>query len=429
MVLRILKAAIAFLFLVFSFQISYSQDTLRVMTYNILRYGAAGVGGCTPIGVTARNNWFTDVMSTTQPDIFGINEIGPIDNAVSPATNIALNVLPNVPNKGPFYESTQINFDGNQDICNMMYYNSQKVGLSTQYFIPVNGNVRNLDYYKFYYKSAEPIVDSAFIHVIQVHFMAGSAAGRELQANAAMNYLDNNVGGGQGNYIIMGDMNMDSPNAQAFQNMSAHSNANIRMHDPLNLNSWNTNWAYTQSTTTSTGDCRAGGGLNDRFDLIICSNALINNTLGMSYVPGSHWVVGNPHSPNPSINTATQIGINGMSDHHPVLMDIAVSQAVATDPFHNSPVSLDVSSPFEGTLVGKITVPEGFDGEYRLRVIDLQGRAMAEEIRSLSIGTHAIEMELETLSAGIYFLELSPESLQLATPSSRPILAKIVRMR
>ncbi len=429
MVLRIFKSASVFLLIVSFFQLSYTQDTLRVMTYNILRYGAQGVGGCSPIGVTARNTWFSDVMSATQPDIFGVNEIGPIDNAVSPAANISLNVLPNVPGKGPFYQATQINFDGNQDICNMMYYNSQKVGLSTQAFINVNGSVRNLDYYKFYYKSAEPIVDSAFVHVILVHFMAGSAAGREIQATAAMNYLDNQAGGGVDNYIIMGDMNMDSPNAQAFQNMVAHPNPNIRMHDPLNLSSWNTNWAYSQATTTSQTDCRSGGGLNDRFDLIITSDALINNTLGMQYIPGSHWVVGNPHSPNPSINTATQIGINGMSDHHPVLLDIAVSQAVANDPVHESPVSLQVASPFEGALQGKISVPEGYGGEYRLRIIDLQGRVRVEEMRSLGVGNHSLNLELETLPAGIYFLELSGAADQAAFPATAPILAKIVRMR
>lgn len=422
MVLRNFKTAFAFLFILSVCQLTYGQDTLRIMTYNILRYGAAGIGGCQPIGVTDRNVWFSDVLSETQPDIFGVNEIAPIDNSFSPASNISLNVLPNVPVKGPFYEAASINFDGNQDICNMMYYNSQKVGLSTQDFISVAGNVRNLDYYKFYYKSAEPIVDSAFVHVILCHFMAASASGRELQALAAVNYLDNEVGGADGNYILMGDLNMDSPNEQAFQNMASHTNPSTRLSDPLGLSSWNQNHVYSQSTTSSTQDCRAGGGLNDRFDLILCSSALLNNTLGMRYIPNSHWVVGNPHSPNPSINTNAQIGINGMSDHHPVALDIAISQAVATDPAFKSPVSLQVTSPIRDDFAGQINVPAGFAGDFQLRVLDLQGRVHLEEQRYFSEGNHSLELDFNHISAGIYFLELQSEGMQ-------PILAKIVRMR
>ena len=421
MVSRIFTSVIACLIIFSSYQYTHSQDTVRVMAYNILRYGANGVGGCTPIGVTARNQWFTDVLSETKPDIFGVNEIAPTDGAFSPAANISLNVLPNVPDKGPHYEATQINFDGNQDICNMMYYNSQKVGLSTQAFINVSGTARNLDYYKFYYKSAEPIMDSAFIHVILVHFMASSAAARENQATAAMNFLDNSLGGAQDNYIIMGDMNLSSGATTAYQIMANHSNVDVRMRDPLNLTSWNQNYVYTQSTTPSTGDCRAGGGLNDRFDIILCSNALINNSLGMSYVSGSYWSVGNPHSPNPQLSTAGQIGINGMSDHHPVLMDIAVSQAVANDGRLDSPVSLKVVSPFGEELSAQVTIPAGWESEYVVKITDLQGRVQYEQKDYLGTGVHQLAPDVSGLSNGIYFLSLESESL--------PVIAKIVRMK
>ena len=303
----------------------------------------------------------------------------------------------------------------------MMYYNSQKVGLSTQAFINVSGTARNLDYYKFYYKSAEPIMDSAFIHVILVHFMASSAAARENQATAAMNFLDNSLGGAQDNYIIMGDMNLSSGATTAYQIMANHSNVDVRMRDPLNLTSWNQNYVYTQSTTPSTGDCRAGGGLNDRFDIILCSNALINNSLGMSYVSGSYWSVGNPHSPNPQLSTAGQIGINGMSDHHPVLMDIAVSQAVANDGRLDSPVSLKVVSPFGEELSAQVTIPAGWESEYVVKITDLQGRVQYEQKDYLGTGVHQLAPDVSGLSNGIYFLSLESESL--------PVIAKIVRMK
>lgn len=398
-----------------------AQDTLRVMTYNILRYGAQGVGGCTPLNLQTRATWFNDVMTTTQPDIFGVNEIGPIDGAFSPQGNITTNVLPNVPGKGPFYEATQINFDGNQDICNMMYFNSQKVGLSTQFFIPVSGSVRNLDYYKFYYKSGEPIVDSSFVHVVLVHFMAGNAIQRAAQATALMNYLNSVNGGATDNYIVMGDMNMDSPNETPFQNMVNFSNPNVAMQDPLNLSSWNQNGVYTQSTTSSQQDCRAGGGLNDRFDIILCSDALINNTLGMSYIPNSTWVVGSPHAPNPSVNTATQIGVAGMSDHYPVTIDIAVSQAVANEPAFVHPIKLEVVSPVTEEAIVKLEIPAGLEAEYQVRLVDLQGRVHYQETHSLGAGQQILRLPLRQQGTGIYFLDIQAKGLQ-------PLYAKIVRV-
>ena len=88
---RLVVAALTMLVLALTVQPLRAQDNVRVMVYNILRYGAQGIGTCTPTGVTARNQIFTNIMSAAQPDIFAVNEIGPLDNQFSPAANILLN--------------------------------------------------------------------------------------------------------------------------------------------------------------------------------------------------------------------------------------------------------------------------------------------------------------------------------------------------
>lgn len=420
--LCIVPALLAFVFL---FPQLKAQDTLRVMSYNLLRYGALGVGGCSPTPVTQRNTWFTNILNATQPDIFGVNEIGPYMTAFSPANNISQNILPNVVGKGPFYEATQIQYDGNQDICNMMWFNSSKLGLSTQDLITVNGGYRPLDYYKFYYKGQDPNADSTFVHVILCHLMATNASGRSAQTDAAMDYLDNDVGGAADNYIIMGDLNMDTPNAGAFQNMTTHSNFNIRMRDPLNISSnWSNNNAYdyswTQSTRTSAYSCGSGGGLDDRFDIILCSNSLLNGTDGIQYIPGSYWVPGNPHSPNPQVSSTVRNNMVGMSDHYPVVMDLEVSRAVALDVPKADFVAW-APSPFTGSPKVMLDLAGGQQGIYTFRLLDVQGREVAEHRAELGTGRHAIALETTELQDGVYFLHIGRSG-------SVPISLKTVRI-
>ena len=109
-----------------------AQDSVRVMTYNLLRYGAQGIG-CTPTGVTTRNPWLSGILNLARPDIFGVNEMGPYTGPTSPSNNMLVNILQPI---NPAYRATTITYNGSQDVTNMMYYNSDKVGLAWQAVIP-----------------------------------------------------------------------------------------------------------------------------------------------------------------------------------------------------------------------------------------------------------------------------------------------------
>lgn len=382
-----------------------AQDSVRVMVYNLLRYGAQGIN-CSPTGVTARNAWFNTIVQNSMPDIFGCNEVGPFESATAPAENILLNVLQP---HNPAYERLPVTFNGNQDIANAMFYNSDKIGFSHQGLI--NHGFRNIDYYKFYYKGPGLAQgDTTFIEVVLCHLAADNATTRETQTAAIMSHLDGF--GRSGNFIVMGDMNMSGSGAQAYQNMVAHSNLDTRMRDPINLtgtwgNNSNADHAWSQSTRNSgSNDCGAGGGLDDRFDIILTSNSILNNDDNVRYIPGSYWVFGNPNAPNPSVSSAVDAALVPMSDHHPVIIDLEISKSVSRDPAHSQWSAAVLGAPVSDALHLQLQVPGGLEGAYAVSLLTIDGRQVFDRSYRLATGTQRLRLPATQLGSGVYFVRI-----------------------
>ncbi|MEM7035934.1 MAG: T9SS type A sorting domain-containing protein, partial [Bacteroidota bacterium] len=399
----------------------HAQDTLRVMQYNILRYGTTGIN-CTPTGVTARNLWFTTIMEATMPDIFGVNEVGPSDGPTSPQNNILINILQPL---NPDYRAATITFNGSQDIANQLYYNSAKIGLAKQ--ATVTQSFRNIDYYKLYYKGPGlSSGDTTFVEVVLAHFAASNQTQAGNQAEAIMNYLGNQ--NRPGNFIVMGDFNQNSSNTGPMQEMLAHANLDIRMRDPINLSgTWSNNnsadHAWSQSTRNSGGsDCGSGGGLDDRFDLIMHSNAVLNNDDGISVAPNSYWVFGNPNAPNPSVSSTITNALIPMSDHYPVMLDLVVDRVVAQDPQVTAQVQMELRThPVSEVLDLQIEVPGGRAGSYALELFDLRGQAVQQWLPVLEAGVHTLRKDVSALAPGIYFLRLQAEG---ETPITKKLVVR-----
>jgi hypothetical protein len=392
-----------------------AQDSLKVVAYNLLRYGADGIGGCTPTGVSARNPFFIPIMNALKPDIFGVNEIGPTDAANSPAANILLNILQPI---NPAYRRATVTFNSGQDVANAMFYNSDKVGLDYQAVVPQS--LRNIDYYKFYYKGPGlAFGDTTFIEVVIAHFHSSANNTRLAQAQAIMGYLD--AFGRPGNFIVMGDMNMDTYNATPFQAMVAHSNANTKMNDPINLtgtwsNNNNAKHAWSQSTrTSSNNDCGSGGGLDDRFDIILCSNSLMNSSDHIRYTPGSYWVPGNPFAPNRAVSTTVSSSMVPMSDHYPVMVTLEVDRLVAAqEPLPESDLVQVMGQPASGSLRLRVGGDGGLDGATTLQLVDLQGRILLNHTMGPVAAGTRIDLPLDgsdsyRIADGIYLLRLQSE--------------------
>jgi len=118
------------------FSTTYAQtDALRVMYYNTLNYPDAGDPN--------REDEFRKINQYVQADIILINELRSYTGAVT-LLNDALNVY------GTSYYQ-KANYTNGPDTDNMLFYNSDKLALYSQWYIPTA--LRHINEYVLYYKS------------------------------------------------------------------------------------------------------------------------------------------------------------------------------------------------------------------------------------------------------------------------------------
>ncbi|PLW92556.1 MAG: hypothetical protein C0592_10085, partial [Marinilabiliales bacterium] len=232
-----------------------------------------------------------------------------------------------------------------------------------------------------------------WVTCIVMHLKAGSYQSdeddRAAEVSTLMNYL--NALNQPGNYLAMGDFNVYSDDEECFQNLTNHPNANIRFYDPINkLGSWNNNSYYadyhTQSTHSTSNDCAASGGMDDRFDWILASMDIITGGELVQYVSGSyHALAQDGNHFNSSINsspTNTSVPSNVLtalynnSDHLPVIMELAVAKPVGIAEVEAS-FDFFVFSDENHNLSTKITTVNA--GTYFLRVYAADGRMISQQ--------------------------------------------------
>ena len=126
------KSFIATIFC-FTFLQMFSQDTLKIMYYNLLDF---------PVSQPDRIDTLKKILLHVKPDVFVVNELTSFGGCVQIKDN-ALNV------GGVNYYESALFYDG-PDTDNLLFYNSNKLGLVYQYQIPTV--LRDISEYKMYYK-------------------------------------------------------------------------------------------------------------------------------------------------------------------------------------------------------------------------------------------------------------------------------------
>ena len=123
-----------------------AQDTLTIMSYNVLNYPSSNMG---------KADTLKPIIKHVQPDIFMITEL---ESSVG-ATTILTDAL-NVDGVTSYQRAT---FHSGPDTNNMLYYNSDKLVLYSQHEIPTA--LRNISEYVLYYKAPvmTAVSDTVFI--------------------------------------------------------------------------------------------------------------------------------------------------------------------------------------------------------------------------------------------------------------------------
>ena len=300
-------------------------DTLRVMYYNTLNYPDAGDPD--------RQDEFRTINQYVQADVILINELTSYDGAVT-LLNDALNVY-------GITHYQKANYTNGPDTDNMLFYNSDKLALYSQWYIPTA--LRHINEYVLYYKSENIALggDTIFFYFYSAHLKAypEDSLQRLSEVNSFLARLDN-IPNAE-NIFFGGDLNLythDEPAYQALINDGVYI-----LNDPLPAGNWHTEFYkdyHTQSTRTVSFGGGSTGGLDDRFDFILFSDDVIDGTNRVEYIENSCEAFGNDGNHyndsltrpplNPYIPDSVTYALYYMSDHLPVICDLKVEATVDT---------------------------------------------------------------------------------------------------
>ena len=395
-----------------------AQDEIKVMHYNLLNYGNY-TSYCTINNNSVDNKdvHLKTIIDYVLPGIFTVNEL---DELTYYHQRILDDVL-NTNGRDYYQKANSINY-ANSYLTNMLYYDSRKLVLHSQDV--ANTTLRDIQVYKLYYKDPDLSVhnDTAFLYCLVAHLKAGSGwDDQQLRAEMtenAMDYLDNM--NAAGNYIFMGDLNVQSDDEQALQNLLYHPNTTIQFYDPEDaLGYWHNNSFYadyhTQSTHTSSNGCAASGGMDDRFDFILLSQDILNGNNHYQYLQNSYTALGQDGNRfNGSIispaNTAVPYNIANalydMSDHLPIIIDLQVDQQGAGVEYSTkNNISLQVNNPVNNQLIIYINAKE--QALYNFSLQTIYGQKVFNFNKKLIPNKEKISKDISQLPGGIYILTIS----------------------
>jgi len=316
-----IKKRLVLLALLVSFCLGQGQ-VYRFMTYNLLNYE-------NPV---SRNAYFQTVIKETAPDVLVCEEV-----KGSTGYNNFLNNVLNVVSPGAWKGAQFIDQTTNVDIA--LYYKPTHFKFVSTRTIsaPQSYGLRSVVEFIL-----EQVSTGVRVRVYGVHLKAGrdtdNASTRKTEATILRNYLNDLAPGTH--FIVCGDFNIysNANNTEPAFNILTQpgDDSDGQLFDPVNrIGEWHNNGAFaevhTQSTrTTDPGDGGSTGGLDDRFDWIFVSGAVMEETYDMTYVADSYWAFGNDgnhfnravnYGTNTSVSTAVANALAMASDHLPVIAD------------------------------------------------------------------------------------------------------------
>lgn len=396
--------------LAFSLQLN-AQDTLRVMHYNLLYYDVV-TGFCNNNnnGTPAKNAALRTLIAHTSPDILTVNEIS---KEVS-AHELLLDSVLNFVFPGRYARAGFSNVNGS-DIVNEMYYDVQKVWLEDA--LGIYSDVRDADAYRVGILPPGGFGDTARLLLTVTHLKAGSS-GSDEQKRAGMvsdilNWLSNQ--GFTGNNLLLGDLNLKTSQETAWYNLTQFPNAAVRFYDPVATPG---NWyndlqfahLHSQSTHNTQGGCAASGGMDDRFDFILTSKAVLDGSLGVQYANGSYRAVGqdglrfngNIYDPgNQAVPQEVALALHTISDHLPIMMGLLYGPGTGMAEKPEPRIWTESLNQNQVTIRSNIPMDA-----YRLRVFSSDGRWQGSTV--IPSGQTAFQLPF-SLPSGFYLFELQEE--------------------
>ncbi|MEO9532239.1 MAG: T9SS type A sorting domain-containing protein [Crocinitomicaceae bacterium] len=371
---------------------AFSQDSLRVMYHNILNFPSAG---------SNRIDTLRTILTYAKPDVYVVCEL-----ETEAGGDMILNEALNVNGQTNYQRVAFV--DGGTFTNNLLFYNADKLGFISQEEI---GTVlRDINTYVLYYKAPNLTAqsDTIYLNFFACHLKAGSSDYQQRnteiqQAKFYMNSIANQIE----NVFIGGDMNVYSGFESAILTMK--NTGSVPLFDPIDVAAnWSGDWNYadihTQSTRTGGLQGGAGGGMDDRFDLIFVSEDVLDSDNGVKYINNSYQALGQDGNHfNDNINdgfnsAAPDSVINALyyaSDHLPVIMDVVLDETA-----NIKKEKVDFPGVYYNVLEHAINFSKLGGEPYKLKLFDLSGQLVLEYEGSSG------SINLPAIPAGIYLVKM-----------------------
>ncbi|MCS6822909.1 MAG: T9SS type A sorting domain-containing protein [Cytophagaceae bacterium] len=396
---------------------SHAQDTIKLVTYNLLRFEQSSCA-------SDRTPLLRTILQYAKPDILVVNEL---ENAAD--ADVVLNDCLNQ-NGITYYQRATFgtNPPGYTDLNNLIYFNSNKFGLLSQFEI-VTGQ-RDINKYVLYHKSPNLHIhqDTIKLTIYAVHLKAGSndsdVSDRKKQADSLRKHVDAQ-GPGKFN-IAAGDFNFKTATEPGFARLCFEGAYPFK--DPVNMiTKWNNNpsvaYQHTQSAQLNSSElsCTIGGGLDDRFDLILMSENILSGGNRVQYARNSYRPIGNDgkhlnkainDGPNTSVPADVLAALHGMSDHLPVQSKLVlyynplVPPAYSVDGVHENFITEKAFSIYPNPANSYITIISKNIIRANLSIKDVFGSTL----HTAEFSGDEESVDISRLSQGVYFIHITTDN-------------------
>jgi len=384
---------LSILLLVHSFCLS--QERIKIATYNILNY---------PNFANEKNQDFKLILSGINPDIVAVQEIQS-QSAVILFRDSVLGTQYN-------YANYSIGFSND----NALFYKDSLFSIISVDFLPTSP--RYIISYKLYHNFT---LDTLVVY--SAHFKAGNTsddrANRENEA--AIFRIFSDLLPANSNFMLIGDLNLYSATEPAYERL-LNQNTHGYVLDPINrYGNWHVNSGFadihTQSTRTAQlPDGGSNGGLDDRFDFILISEAL-NDSGGIEYINDTYLAYGNDGlhfnqqliNPPYPISLEIAFALHDVSDHLPVYAEfdfgiVSDVEVIEADEM-NFVLHQNYPNPFNPTTNIRFQIAD--IRFVTLKIYDLLGNEVATLVsEEKPAGSYEVEFDGSNLPSGLYIYRL-----------------------
>lgn len=385
------------LLMIFSISSLMAQDTILFMSYNLLNYPGTDA--------STRNGYYKTITEAVKPDILVVQEITSQIGVDGFLVNVLKTFSPNY-NKGAFLDGP--------DSDNAIFYDSTKFDYLSN--TPYSTELRTINLFQVRHKVTR---DTLFI--FSVHLKASTGATNEAQRGREVDVLrgvTNSWPAGR-NFLVCGDFNIYTSAEAAYQKLKAVT-AGTQGHfiDPIVMSgSFNqSQYAihHTQSPRTRQFGGGSTGGMDDRFDMILFSQA-ISDTGGIEYVRNSNTAYGNDgqhyndsinRPPNTAVGQTIANAIHYASDHIPVYQKFIFKQTLVGIQDEVLPTGFDVSNAYPNPFNPATTIAWNLPstGVVNLYIYNTLGQIVSSELMGITpAGKGSYIWEASGFSSGVYF--------------------------